>query len=105
MGVLGMAMGVEPGQEAADAAVRQGDAGVCGTVIEIDGVAVWGDGIATGKHNVLNISTAFVLGLRGKHPGISADQTLFGLFQIKEGQAKRQRMLPCAKAMLESAAP
>ena len=88
VGVFGMAMGVEPGQEAADAAVRQGDAGVCGTVIEIDGVAVCGNGIATGKHDVLNISTAFVLGLRGKHPGVSADQTPFGLFQIKKGQAE-----------------
>jgi len=86
--VFGVAVGVEPGKEAADAAVGQGDAGIRGAVVEIDDVAVCGNGVATGKHDVLNISAAFVLRFGGEHPGISADQTALGLFEGKKSQAK-----------------
>lgn len=81
--LFGMAICVEPGQETADAAVGQGDARICGTVIEIDRVAVCSNGIATGKYDVLNISPALVVRFGGEHPGISTDKTLLRLFQIK----------------------
>src|SRR5271166_3388431 len=86
--VRGMAVGVQPRQKAANAAVGQRDAGIRGAIIQIDGVAIGGNRVAAGKHHVLNIAVAFVLGLRSKHPGISAIEAFFRLLQIKQSQAE-----------------
>lgn len=86
--LLGMAVGVQPGQEATNAPVCQSNARIRGAVVEIDGVAVCSNGIATGEHDVLNISVAFVIRFGGEHPGISTDQTFLGLFEIEKGQTE-----------------
>jgi len=44
VGLFGMAICFEPGQEATDAAARQGDARIRGAIVEIDGVAVCSNG-------------------------------------------------------------
>src|ERR1700722_570175 len=81
--VFRVAVGVEPVQKRADAAVRQSDTGVSGAVVEIDRVAVRRDGVATREHDVLNISKTLGVGLRSKHPGISSDQAFVRLLEIK----------------------
>ena len=86
--LLGMAVCVQPGQKAANAAARQRDARIGGAVVKIDGVSIGCHRVAARKHNVLHIAMTLVVRLRRKDPGISSNQALVGLFQIKEGQAK-----------------
>jgi len=63
--VFGVAVGSEPGQKRANAAVRQSDTGIGSSAIEIDRVAVRGQRVATRKHNVLDIAMTLVVRLGG----------------------------------------
>jgi hypothetical protein len=64
--------------------MRQGDARIGGTVIEIDGVPIRGHGIATRKYNVLNISMTLVFRFGRKHPRIPSNQAFLWFFKIEE---------------------
>src|SRR5690242_2368254 len=70
--LVGMAICVQPRQETVDAAVRQRYARIGGSVVQIDGVTIACDRVATRKHNVLDISTTFVLRFWSEHPGITS---------------------------------
>src|SRR5208283_3000449 len=85
---FGMAMCIQPGQQSAYAAVRQGDTRIRGAIVKIDGVSILRHGIAARENHVLNIPMPFVVRLWGEHPGIATNQTTFGLLKIKEGQTK-----------------
>ena len=78
--VFRMAVGVQPGQERANAAVRQSNAGIGRAVIEIDRVPICCHRVAARKYHVLDISLTFVLRFGRKHPGVSADQAFFRLY-------------------------
>jgi hypothetical protein len=81
--LFGMAIRIQPGQKAPNAAARQRNARIRGAIVEIDSVSVRGHRIATREHDVLNISVAFVVSFGGKHPGITSNQAFFWLFKIK----------------------
>ena len=83
-----MAIYVQPRQKTANATVRQRYARIGGTVVQIDGVPILRHGVATWKHNVLNISAAFVVRFGRKHPGVASDQAFFGLFEVKQGKTE-----------------
>src|SRR2546430_15204201 len=88
MGLLGVAIFIEPRQKVSNASVRQRDTGVRSTVVEVDGVPVFPNCIAARKHDVLYISISLVLRLRREHPRITSHQTLLWLFQIEKSQSK-----------------
>src|SRR6266478_5855047 len=83
-----MAIRVQPGQEIANAAVRQRNARIGGAVVEVDGVLIRCHRIAAGKHDVLNISMTFVVRFGRKHPGIPANQAFFWFLKIEEGETQ-----------------
>jgi hypothetical protein len=82
--MLGVAIRVQPHQNRANAATRERNARISGTVVEIDGVAIGSNRIAARKHNVLNISMTFVFRFGREYPGIPSNQAFFRLFQIEE---------------------
>jgi hypothetical protein len=86
--LFGMAVGVQPTQQTPNAGARQRDARIRSTVVEIDRVPIGFHRIATREHNVLNIPVPFVVRLWSEHPGIASNQAFFGLFKIKEREAK-----------------
>ena len=88
LSLIGMAIRVQPGQQFANAAAGQRDAGIGGTVIEIDGVTVGCHGVAARKDDVLNISVTFVVRFGREHPGIAAIQAFVRLFKIEERETE-----------------
>ena len=56
-------MQIQPPKKSADATSSQGHAGVSRSVIEINGIPVLGDGLATRKNDVADISSPLVGGL------------------------------------------
>src|SRR6266403_446506 len=86
--VFRVAVGIEPAQKRADAAMRQCDTRISGTVVEIDRVPVCCDGVAAGEYDILDVSVTFVIRFRGEHPRISAGQALFRLLKVEQRQAQ-----------------
>jgi len=83
-----MAVGIEPAQKSANAAVGQSDTGISGAIIEIDRVPVSSSGIAAGKYDILDVAVTLILGLGRKHPGVYPDQSFFRLLKIGGGQTQ-----------------
>ena len=81
-----MAIRVQPGQEIANAAVRQRNARIGGAVVEIDGVAIRCQRIAARKHDVLHVAMTFIFRFRRKHPRIPPNQAFFWLLKVEESQ-------------------
>ena len=77
----------QPVEHLADAAGGQRDARVGGAVVEPKGVAVGLDRVSAGKHNVVYVAKALVVGLGAEHPGVAATQTLLGRVEIQQRQA------------------
>ena len=78
-----MAVPVEPPEELADFPRRQADAGVRGTVIQVDRVTVVAERVAAWERDVPNIAFAFVGRLGTENPGIAAQQAVLRRFQIE----------------------
>ena len=61
-------VGVEPGEHLADTTGCHTDAGVCGAIVDVDGVSVFGYGVAGGKDDVADVTGDFVVGFGTEHP-------------------------------------
>src|SRR5260370_11730683 len=65
-----MAVRVQPDQKTANTAVRQRNARIGGTIVEIDGIAIGCHGISARKHHALHSPMTFIFGFRPNHPNI-----------------------------------
>src|SRR5260370_40540510 len=83
-----MAVRVQPGQKTANTAVRQRNARIGGTIVQIDGIAIGRHGIAARKHHVLDVAMTFIFRFRRKHPRIPPNQAFFWLLKVEESQAQ-----------------
>ncbi len=81
-----MTIDVQPGQETANTAVRQRNARIGGTIVEIDGVSIRCQRIAAWKRHVLYVTMTFIFRFRSKHPRIPPNQAFFWLLKVEEGQ-------------------
>jgi len=81
--VFRMAVGVQPAQQRANAAVCQRNTRIGSAVVEIDCVPIFRHRIAARKYDVLNISLPFILRFRRKHPGIPTAQAFVRLLRLK----------------------
>src|SRR5437667_12198108 len=83
-----MAIDVQPGQKTANTPVRQRNARIGGTIVEIDGVPIRSQRIAARKNHVLHIAMTFIFGFRRKHPRIPPNQAFFWLLKVEESEAQ-----------------
>src|SRR6266571_5730178 len=83
-----MSVRVQPGQKTANTAVRQRNARIGGSIVEIDGIAIGCHGIAARKHHVLDVAMTFIFRFRRKHPTIPPNQAFFWLLKVEESQAQ-----------------
>ncbi len=81
-----MAVGFEPCEQCADAAMRERDARIRSAIIKIDRVSIGRDCVSTWKHNVLHVSLAFVFRFGRKHPRIAAHQAFFRLHRYRRAR-------------------
>jgi len=77
---------LQPFQQGANTPGCQSHAGVCGPVIEMNGIAIRCDRLSAREDYIAYISASFVRRFRAEHPTVSALQAKFGLVQIKERQ-------------------
>ena len=77
----------QPVEHLADAAGRQRDAGVGGSVIKPQRVAVRVDGVSAWKDDVVHVAKPFVVGFGAEHPGVAAAQTPLGRLKIHHRQS------------------
>lgn len=83
MTMFGVAIGVQPGQKTPNTAVRQRDARIGGTIVEIDGVPIRGQRIAARKHHVLDVAMAFIFTLQAQ---TSKNPPESGIFLAAQGR-------------------
>jgi uncharacterized protein YcnI len=57
---------VQPGEQRANAPLRQSDARVGSTVVKVDAVAIPAECVAASKHNIVHIPEAFVSRFRAE---------------------------------------
>src|SRR5205809_577675 len=86
MSLLRMAIGVQPGQEITNTAVRQRYTRIGGAVVEVDGVPIRCQRIAARKHHVLDVAMTFIFRFRRKHPRIPPNYAFFWLLKVEESQ-------------------
>src|SRR5205807_7825876 len=79
---------VEPMQQRADAARREGDARICGAVVEIDRVAVGVERVAAGERDVAHVPLALVQSLGTEDPRIATRETAFRVLQCEQRNAE-----------------
>src|SRR5450432_56247 len=79
-----LARPIEPRQHRADAAGRQRDAGVGGTVINVQRVTVGADGGPTGKRDVANVAEPLVRRLGTEDPRVAAREAVLGVLEIEQ---------------------
>ena len=65
-------VGVEPGEHLTDATGCHTDASICGAIVDVDCVSIFGYGVAGGKNDVADIAGDFVVGFGAEHPTPSA---------------------------------
>jgi len=58
------------------------------SVIEADGVAIGGDGVAAGEDHVVDIAVRSYSASGPKNPGIPAKKTLLRVLQFEQGHAQ-----------------
>src|SRR5882757_8395272 len=78
-----MAVRVQPGQKTANTAVRQRNARIGGTTVEVDGSALGCEGMVARKQRVLGVAMAFIFRFRRKDPRIPANQAFFWLLKVE----------------------
>src|SRR6185312_17486361 len=76
------AVSIEPAQDLCDAPSRQRDAGIGGTVVQVDAVAV--ERVPARKGHVADVAFAFIGRFRSEDPRVATQYTSFGRFQIEE---------------------
>src|ERR1035441_4932115 len=65
---------VQPCEQRTYAAGGQGNAGISGSVIQVNGISVRADRLPAGKHDVFHISASLITGFRPEHPGVSRSE-------------------------------
>src|SRR5438067_1048982 len=85
---LTASIGVQPIEQGANATASQGNRAVRSSVINIDGVAIGLRRVSAGKHNVVHVAVALVVGLRAKDPRIASQQALFRILKVEQCEAQ-----------------
>src|ERR1035437_3014331 len=86
---------LQPGEKTTDAAGGHRHAGICRTVIKVDGVSICADGLSARKHNSLHVSAQLIRGFRAEHAGVSPLQAYIRMFQIEERQTQAINAARC----------
>ena len=79
---------IEPFKEATDACSGKGNAGIGCSVVNVDGVAIGGDGLAAREDDVMDVSDALVGSFRTEDPRVSALQADLRLVEVKKSEAQ-----------------
>ena len=70
------------------AAGRQGDAGICGPIVDLDGIAILANRIPAWKNDIPDVTTLFVRLFWRKDPVIAALEQVFRPVQIKQCESQ-----------------
>ena len=104
-GAVATSIGIQPIQQRAHTGPSQGNGAISGSVVNVDGVAIGVHRVSARKHDIIHVAVALVLGLRPEDPRIAAQQTLFRVLQIEQGQAQGDTGSRKACAALRGRAP
>src|ERR1035437_2321548 len=86
---------LQPGEQTTDAAGGHRHAGICRSVIKMNGVSIRADGLSARKHNSLHVSAQLIWCFRAEHPGVRPLQAYIWMFQIEERQTQAINAARC----------
>jgi membrane-associated phospholipid phosphatase len=69
---LTTSVGIQPIEQRANASSSQGNRAVSSSVVNVEAVAIGVHRVPAGKHNIIDVAVALVVGLGPKDPRISS---------------------------------